>query len=88
MLIGPLNSPEVIRLSAFLGRSGIPFRVIDPHADADASSLLARFAPQPGELPIVIMPDGAVLKNPTKQDLARALGVLRGARSPSGSQSR
>jgi len=76
VLIGPLNSPEVIRLSAFLGRSGIPFRVIDPHADADASSLLARFAPQPGELPIVIMPDGAVLKNPTKQDLARALGLV------------
>ena len=76
VLIGPLNSPEVIRLSGFLGRSGIPFRVIDPHADADASSLLARFAPQPGELPIVIMPDGAVLKNPTKQDLARALGLV------------
>ena len=76
VLIGPLNSPEVIRLSAFLGRSGIPFRVIDPHADADASSLLARFAPQPAELPIVIMPDGAVLKNPTKQDLARALGLV------------
>ena len=76
VLIGSLNSPEVIRLSGFLGRSGIPFRVIDPDADADASSLLARFAPQPGELPIVIMPDGAVLKNPTKEQLARALGLV------------
>jgi thioredoxin reductase (NADPH) len=76
VLIGPLNSPEVIRLSGFLGRSGIPFRVIDPDQDADASSLLARFAPQPGELPIAVMPDGAVLKNPSKQELARALRLV------------
>ena len=32
--------------------------------------------PEPGELPIVVLPDGTVLKNPTKQDLARALGLV------------
>jgi thioredoxin reductase (NADPH) len=76
VLIGTLNSPEVIRLSGFLGRSGIPFRVLDPDQDEDASSLLERFAPQTGELPIVVMPDGAVLKNPAKDELARALGMV------------
>ena len=64
------------RLSHFLERNAIPFRVVDPDEDRDASSLLARFAPQPGELPIVVLPDGAVLKNPTKQELARALGLV------------
>ena len=76
VLIGSVKSPEVTRLSVLLGRTGIPFRVIDPDQDADASSLLARFAPNPGELPIVVIPDGTVLKNPTKQDLARALGLV------------
>jgi len=76
VLIGALKSPDVTRLSHFLERNGIPFRVVDPDEDRDASSLLARFAPQPGELPIVVMSDGAVLKNPTKQELARALGLV------------
>src|SRR5260370_12352160 len=76
VLVGSVKSPEVTRLSVLLGRTGIPFRVIDPDQDADASSLLARFAPNPGELPIVVIPDGTVLKNPTKQDLARALGLV------------
>ncbi|HZX41225.1 MAG TPA: cyclic nucleotide-binding domain-containing protein, partial [Myxococcaceae bacterium] len=76
VLIGSVASPEVTRLSGLLGRTGIPFRVIDPDQDADASSLLARFAPNPGELPIVVVPDGTVLKNPTKQALARALGLV------------
>src|SRR5438132_7096623 len=76
VLIGSLKSPDVTRLSNFLGRSGIPFRVIDPQEDADASALLARFAPKPDELPIVLIPDGSVLKNPTKHDLARILGLV------------
>jgi thioredoxin reductase (NADPH) len=76
VLIGSVASREVTRLSGLLGRTGIPFRVIDPDQDADASSLLARFAPNPGELPIVVVPDGTVLKNPTKQALARALGLV------------
>src|SRR6266849_1458581 len=74
VLVGSVKSPEVTRLSVLLGRTGIPFRVIDPDQDADASSLLARFAPNPGELPIVVIPDGTVLKNPTKQELAPARG--------------
>ncbi len=76
VLIGSVTSAEVTRLSGLLGRTGIPFRVIDPDQNPDASSLLARFAPNPGELPIVVVPDGTVLKNPTKQALARALGLV------------
>jgi thioredoxin reductase (NADPH) len=74
VIIGPLRSPEVTRLSAFLGRTGTPFRVLDPEEDVDASSLVARYAP--GDLPIVVMQDGTVLANPTKQDLARMLGLV------------
>src|SRR5262249_57807153 len=29
-----------------------------------------------GELPVVVRADGTMLKNPTKQDLARALGLV------------
>src|SRR5499433_1254027 len=76
VLIGPLRSPEVTKLSDFLGRNGLPFRVIDPDEDAEASSLVARYAPNPSDLPLVAMPGGEVLKNPAKQELARALGLV------------
>jgi thioredoxin reductase (NADPH) len=76
VLVGALESPDVTRLSHFLERNAIPFRVVDPEEDGDASPLLARFAPKPSELPIVVMPDGTVLKNPTKLELARALGLV------------
>jgi len=76
VLIGAPNSPDVTRLSHFLERNAIPFRVVDPDEDRDASALLARVAVTPGELPIVVLSDGTVLKNPTKQDLARALGLV------------
>jgi thioredoxin reductase (NADPH) len=76
VLIGPLNSPEVTKLSSFLGRNGLPFRVIDPDEDAEAASLVARYAPNPGDLPIFVLPGGAVIKNPTKQEVARELGLV------------
>jgi thioredoxin reductase (NADPH) len=76
VLIGELKSPDVTRLSTFLQRNGIPFRVVGPEEDREASSLLARYAPKPEELPVVVLTDGTVLKNPTKQELARALGLV------------
>jgi thioredoxin reductase (NADPH) len=76
VLIGTLQSADVRRLSHFLERNAIPFRVVDPEEDRDASSLLARLAPEPEQLPIVVLPDGTPLKNPTKQELALALGLV------------
>jgi thioredoxin reductase (NADPH) len=76
VIIGARRSPDVTRLSHFLERNAVPFRVVDPGEDRDASSLLERFAAQPGELPIVVMSDGTVLQNPTKHELARAQGLV------------
>jgi thioredoxin reductase (NADPH) len=76
VVIGPLRSPEVTKLCTLLGRNGSPFRVIDPHEDAEAAALVARYAPTASDVPIVVMPDGVVLKNPTKQELAEALGLV------------
>ena len=76
VVIGTLKSAEVTYLSRFLERNAIPFRVVDPDEDPEGSSLRARFAPEPGELPIVVVSDGTVLRNPTKQELARVLGLV------------
>lgn len=76
VIIGAVKSPDVTRLSHFLERNAIPFRVVDPDEDRDAAAVLERLAAKAEELPIVVMPDGTLLRNPTKQELARAQGLV------------
>jgi len=79
VLIGALRSPRVIQLVAFLGRNGVPHRVVDPGEDVEAAALLARYAPHPGDQPVAVCPDGTVLRNPTERELARAVGLVAGS---------
>jgi thioredoxin reductase (NADPH) len=77
VLIGDETSPDIIRLQGFLTRNSYPHQVLDPAEDPDAKSLVERYAPRLGELPLVVCPDGSVLKNPSETELARALGMVR-----------
>jgi thioredoxin reductase (NADPH) len=77
VLIGPSNSRDVIRLLGFLTRNGYPHHLLDPLADRDADELIARYSPSPTDLPLVVAPDGTVLRNPTESELARAMGMVR-----------
>ena len=76
VLIGSPASADVVRLQNFLSRNGHPYHVLDPSTDPEAGELIARYAPGDAELPLVINPDGAVLRNPQIAELARALGMF------------
>ncbi|MDB5460846.1 MAG: Cyclic nucleotide-regulated FAD-dependent pyridine nucleotide-disulfide oxidoreductase [Caulobacteraceae bacterium] len=76
MLIGPPDNPNLIRLQNFLARNAIPYRVLDPATEHDADALLACTAPGPHDLPLVLCPDGSVLRNPDEQVLAERIGLL------------
>src|SRR5450432_3310852 len=77
VLIGPSNSRGVIRLQGFLTRNGYPHHLLDPAGDYDAAELIARYSPSPTDWPLVVAPDGAVLRNPSESELARAAGMVR-----------
>src|ERR1700678_1458933 len=77
VLIGPANSAGVIRLQGFLSRNSYPYHVLCSHADADAADVIARYSPSPADLPLVVTPDGTVLRNPRESELARAIGMVR-----------
>ena len=77
VLIGPANSAGVVRLQGFLTRNGYPHHLLCPHADADAAEVIARYSPSPADLPLVVAPDGTVLRNPRESELARAIGMVR-----------
>lgn len=77
VLIGPSNSSGVVRLQSFLTRNGYPHHLLDPVRDNDAAELIARYSPSPSDWPLVVAPDGAVLRNPGESELARAMGMVR-----------
>ena len=77
VLIGPANSAGVVRLQGFLTRNGHPHHLLCPYADADAADVIARYSPSPADLPLVVTPDGTVLRNPGESELARAIGMVR-----------
>jgi thioredoxin reductase (NADPH) len=76
VLIGPPGNPDVQRLQNFLGRNGVPHRVLDPEAEHDADALLACVKPERKDLPLVLCPDGTVLRNPDEHTLADRVGLL------------
>ena len=76
VLVGAAHSPDVARLTSFLTRNGIPHQLLDPATDNDAQAFIARYAPEPEQLPLAICPDGEVLRNPTESELARCIGML------------
>jgi thioredoxin reductase (NADPH) len=77
VLIGPEDAPDVVRLQGFLTRNAYPYQVFDSTKDDDAAELVQRYAPDPKDLPLAICPKGAILKNPSEAQLARALGMVR-----------
>ena len=76
VLIGSPDSPDVVRLQTFLRRNGQPHHVLDPEVDPEACDLIVKYGPADAELPLVISPDGTVLRNPSIGELARALGMI------------
>lgn len=76
VLIGPASLGEMARLQNFLARNGQPHHVLDPAADKDAADLVARYVTARADLPLVVCPDGRVLRNPTEAAIAYAIGMI------------
>lgn len=75
VIIGAAGEAGALRLQAFLARNGQPYRFLDD-TDDDAAVILARYAPRPDDLPLVVLGDGSVLRNPSESDLATRIGML------------
>ena len=77
VIIGHADSAGVLRLAGFLRRNGHPHQEFDPEKDQEAKALVERFHIDPSQLPIVLCPDGRMLRNPTETELARCIGLVR-----------
>jgi thioredoxin reductase (NADPH) len=77
IIVGGADNRDVLRLEGFLTRNGHPHQRFDPKADPCAQTLIERFHIGPRELPIVLCPDGRLLRNPSDAELARWIGFVR-----------
>ncbi|CAG9167659.1 Ferredoxin--NADP reductase [Cupriavidus laharis] len=76
VLVGHGTEPLLLALQAFLRRNGHPYTVIDMDTERDCSCL-SEFANAPAtDFPLVICPDGRVLRAPDEGQLASCLGLL------------
>jgi thioredoxin reductase (NADPH) len=81
-VIGSRYSQDSRRLREFLARNRMPFEWMDLESDSEAEMVLRALSIQPCETPVVIGAD-ELLRNPSNQELAAALGVgARGAPPP------
>ena len=75
LLIGRPNTPDLLRVEGFLNRNGYPYTVLDAASDEEARAAVERFGVLPEELPLMICPNGALLKRPTDAEAAACLGI-------------
>jgi thioredoxin reductase (NADPH) len=76
VLIGPASLGDMARLQNFLTRNGQPHYLLDPENDKDAADLVTRYSAARSDLPLVVCPDGTVLRNPSETSLALAMGMI------------
>jgi len=77
VIVGSADNGDVLRLEGFLARNGHPHQRLDPKTDHAAQTLVERFHIAAHELPIVVCPNGELLRNPSEVQLARCIGLVK-----------
>jgi thioredoxin reductase (NADPH) len=75
ILLGSRHSAATLQLKEFLTRNGQPFNYQDIETEPDVQTLLDRFQIGVNEVPVVLCQQGHVLRNPSIEKLASALGL-------------
>ena len=74
VILGSPHCKGTLRVREFLTRNGHPHTMLDLDRDAGVQELLDRFHVTAADIPVVITCSEVVLRNPTNQQIADALG--------------
>jgi thioredoxin reductase (NADPH) len=75
ILIGSRHNGDTLRLREFFSRNAHPVDYFDLERDAGIDSLFRRFHIAATDIPVIISPQGEVLKNPSNRLAAEAIGL-------------
>ena len=81
-VVGHRWSEASHELKSFLAGNHVPYVWYDIERDPEASRLLELAGAAPSDLPLVLVPDGDALRQPSIVDLATALGLSTRAAQP------
>jgi thioredoxin reductase (NADPH) len=72
-IVGPRESGETRRLTDFARHQKLPYTWLDSEENAAAAAMIADL--EPSEIPLVRLPGGAEMRQPSNGQLSRALGI-------------
>jgi thioredoxin reductase (NADPH) len=75
ILIGEAGTSDLTRLQGFLTRNGYPFTTLDCCNDQEGHAVVERLGVGMDELPLMLCPNGTVLKRPTDAEAGVCLGI-------------
>jgi thioredoxin reductase (NADPH) len=75
VLIGNSGTASLARLVEFLRRNGYPYKVLDAEKDPDGRAMVERLGVQQADLPLMVCPNGTVLKCPSEAEAGLCLGI-------------
>ena len=75
VILGEAGSPDTVRLRGLLTRNSYPHSLIDANG-IEGRGLAERFGVQPEELPILICPNGMLLRRPSNAEAGVGLGIV------------
>jgi thioredoxin reductase (NADPH) len=75
VLVGIPGTSDLTRLQDFLRRNGHPYAVLDSANDAEGKAMVERLGVLPGDLPLMLCPNGTVLRRPSNVEAAACLGI-------------
>jgi len=76
VIVGSPDDRDVLRLEGFLRRNAHPQQTLKAGVDPEANVLIERFHIEASELPVVLCPNGQLLRNPSEAELASCLGLV------------
>ncbi|MBV9724823.1 MAG: FAD-dependent oxidoreductase [Gammaproteobacteria bacterium] len=76
VIVGYADDRDVLRLEGFLRRNGHPQLTLNAALDKEAQVFIERFHIESDQLPVVLCPNGELLRNPSEGELARCLGLV------------
>lgn len=75
VLVGRGNEANLLRLQGFLARNGYPYMILDVDSD-DGKATVDRVGLIENDLPVLICPNGTLLKRPSEVEAAQCLGMM------------
>jgi thioredoxin reductase (NADPH) len=75
VILGEAGSTDTVRLQGLLTRNSYPHSLIDA-GGREGEALVERLGVQPGDLPILICPNGMVLRRPSNAEAGVGLGIV------------